>query len=170
VKASGFCSGRGGLRRDGNKGPRNCDAHGARREYVLRESRNRAGKPTKNIFFSCPHCADEVSAAARFVEECDPLLRAEPQRPPSGIGRALKRPRDALARRPRIASIPSRSLQPRPPLPRDVVGYPTLILVPGLREQVNEIDALKVAPSYFLSASTRDAPVVAVEPGQRTSA
>ena len=141
---------------------------GAAERYVLREMSEQERDTYEVHFFSCPHCADEVSAAARFVENATPLLRAEPQTPPvrhrsSVDATALTRWRAVLGL---VQPLPFAAAAAGLVLVT-VVGYQTLVLVPGLRDQLHEIDALQVAPSYFLSVSRGDAPVVAVEPGQR---
>jgi len=52
---------------------------GAAERYVLREMSEQERETYEEHFFSCPHCADEVSAASRFVENATPLLRTEPR-------------------------------------------------------------------------------------------
>jgi hypothetical protein len=48
-----------------------------------------------------------------------------------------------------------------------VVGYHTLILVPGLRQQLREAEGLQAVRSYFLSVSRGDAPVITVSGEER---
>ena len=141
---------------------------GAAERYVLGDMEEQERERYEEHFFSCADCADEVRAAARFVENARPLLH-------SAANPAVALPRSAVR-----ASGPSwwdALLASFRPLQLGaaaaglvlvaVVAYQSLILVPGLRRDLRQAEDLQTAPSYFLSVARGQAPVIPVTSGER---
>lgn len=134
---------------------------GAAERYVLSEMSEQERDNYEEHFFICVECADEVRSAARFVHNAKPALEA------------------TQSVRPEPAPSPADRVKPVSgfwsffrPLPLGAaaaaailvgtVGYQSLILVPNLRERLQEATALQPARSYFLSISRGEAPVIVV--------
>jgi hypothetical protein len=141
---------------------------GAAERYILGDMNEQERERYEEHFFSCADCADEVRTAARFVENARPLLHEEPQVLP------------APARPVVVDAGPSwwaGLLAAFRPLPLGalaaglvlvgLIGYQSLIQVPGLRQQLREAEALQTAPSYFLSIARGEPAVIAVTPNER---
>jgi hypothetical protein len=141
---------------------------GAAERYVLGEMSQLERDQYEEHFFSCSTCADEVCATDRFVQHARAGLRAEadatrvvnrvsgdssaPSRWAGFLGWSRAVPLGAAAGALVLLAV---------------VGYQSLILVPGLRQQLRVADGLQSAPSYFLSISRGDAPVITVSGGER---
>jgi len=140
---------------------------GAAERYVIGDMEEQERERYEAHFFSCADCADEVRAAARFVENARPLLHTVPD-PAVSVWRAPARVTgpswwDAL-----VASF-------RVPLGAaaaglvlvGIVAYQSLIVMPTLRHDLRQAESLQTAPSYFLSVARGPAPVIALSSGER---
>jgi len=141
---------------------------GAAERYVLGEMEEQERERYEAHFFGCAACADEVRAAARFVENARPLLHAAPT-PARGVDRSSAAAASSSWWTSLLASFR--------PLPLgaaaaglllvSLIGYQMLILVPSLRQQLREAEGLQTAPSYFLSIARGAAPVITVSANER---
>jgi hypothetical protein len=141
---------------------------GAAERYVLGEMSEQERDQYEEHFFSCATCADEVSAADRFVELARARWRVEPApgRVVAGAGVDSPAPSRWAGFLGWFHPLPSGAAAAGLVL-LGVVAYQALILVPGLRQQLREADGVQTAPSYFLSVSRGEAPVITVSGEER---
>ncbi|HXB55397.1 MAG TPA: zf-HC2 domain-containing protein [Vicinamibacteria bacterium] len=133
----------------------------AAESYVLGEMTPEERDQYEEHFFSCPECAEEVRAAAIFLENAKSVLAVnlqegnEPNRGPWWTGkRALFWPLPLGAAAALLVLL-------------GVVGYQSLIVLPSLKDRLREGTALQSAPWYFLSISRSELPIVTVSGQQR---
>ena len=129
---------------------------GAAERYVLGELTEQQVLEYEAHFFECTECAEEVKAAAALAEAARDVFQAETTRRtarevPRGRGRAWRLP--ALAAAAALAA--------------GVAAYQAAVVVPALRREVAQVDALQPAPWFFLSVSRAQPPVVELGKGQR---
>jgi anti-sigma factor RsiW len=140
---------------------------GAAERYILDEMDAQERERYEAHFFVCPECADEVRAAARFVDCAKPLLHGPADQLIAPVRTAV---RDAT---PSWWSALLESFRPLPLaaaaalLLAALVGYQSLVLIPGLRQQLHDADGVQAAPAFFLSVARGEPPVIQVTPGDR---
>jgi hypothetical protein len=119
-------------------------------------------------FFDCPECADEVKEAAIFLENAEEVVRSESER-----AAVIERRRTQPARSPWWGGAKVLFW----PVPMGaaatlalILGGPAVYLalhkVPELERALANAEALQPAPSYFLTVSRSELPVVAVSKGE----
>ena len=142
---------------------------GAAERYVIGDMEEPERERYEAHFFSCSDCADEVRAAARFVENARPLLHTAPD-PAVAVPRAVSRAAGpswwdglmASFRLPLGAAAAAVILVA-------VVAYQSLILVPGLRHDLQQAEGLQTSPQFFLSVARGPVPVIPVAGYDRIS-
>lgn len=141
---------------------------GAAERYILGEMAADERERYEAHFFECAECADEVRAASRFVDAAKPLL----QGPASGSAAAAREP--VRRKEPSwwqgfIAGFRPMGLAAAAAaaLLAIAVGYQSFVLIPGLRQQISDVDGLQAAPEVFLSVARSEPPVVQLTPGDR---
>jgi len=134
---------------------------GAAERYVLGEMGDRERDQYEEHYFECPDCADEVKAAAIFAEGAEPVVgtdaRGPVPTPPWTRFRHLFWPVPLGAAATLVVFL-------------GLSAYQGLVVLPRLGRELAATDALQSAPSYFLSVSRGEAPVLRVPPGQRVVA
>jgi putative zinc finger protein len=145
---------------------------GAAERYILGEMTTEERERYEAHFFACAECGDEVRAAARFVENARGVLAAMPAESRAATA-AAPAPREAAPSwwRSLLASfgpVPLGALATAAVL-LVALGYQTLVVVPGLRQQLRNADGLQAAPAYFLSVARGEPPVVQLTPAERVA-
>jgi hypothetical protein len=139
---------------------------GAAERYALGEMDSFERDEYEEHFFDCPECADEVKAAAIFLDNARAVVSEEKKGFP---GDPLDRP---------VRNTRSRSMKalfwPMPygaaaaaGLLLSVAGYQGFVVAPALRHELQGAQALQSAPWYFLSVSRGETPVVTVSGVER---
>jgi hypothetical protein len=141
---------------------------GAAERYALGQMEEGERDRYEEHFFDCPECAAEVKAAVSFLDNAETVVRekarvapgpdehAPPHTEPWWAGlRALFWPL------PYGAAAAAALLV-------GVVGYQSLLVVPGLKQALGEARSLRSAPSYFLTISRGEGPVVTTSERERT--
>ena len=141
---------------------------GAAERYILGEMAADERERYEAHFFECAECADEVRAAARFVDAAKPLL----QGPASGSAAAAREPvrrKEPWWWQGFIAGFRPMGLAAAAAaaLLAIAVGYQSLVLIPGLRQQLADGGGLQAAPDVFLSVARGEPPVLQLTPGDR---
>jgi len=147
---------------------------GAAEKYALGEMGEQERDQYEEHFFACPECADEVKATAIFLDNAKPVLGEGA----SGAPRAGPSEPGSNERDTRFRWTDWRTLFWPLPLGAatsmlallGVSGYQGLVLLPQMRHELREAVALQSAPSYFLSLSRGEVPVVRASAGQRVVA
>ncbi len=135
----------------------------AAEKYVLGEMSDEERDQYEEHFFDCPECAEQVQAAAIFLENAKSVLPAnQSERGAPGLGSILRWTGGWRRFWPLPLGAAAALL-----LLLGVVGYQSLIVLPHLREKLRDSAALQSAPWYFLSISRSELPVVTVSDQQR---
>lgn len=132
----------------------------AAERYVLGELTEQQALAYEEHFFDCRECAEEVKAATALADDGRETFRTQP---------AVSVPQFRPPRRRRLALFW--------PLPMGAAAaillvagagaYQAVVVVPALRHQVAQSDALQAAPQFFLSISRSEPQVLTLAPGQR---
>ena len=149
---------------------------GAAERYALGEMNESERDQYEEHFFDCPDCADEVKAATLFLENAKAVVREDHvSSETEDLERvAAARMYRAAAERPRWTAWKALFW----PMPLGaaaalvaLLGGPTAYLaffkVPQLERTIAADQALQPAPSYFLSVSRSEPPVVTVQEHER---
>jgi len=136
---------------------------GAAERYALREMSEPERDQYEEHFFDCPECAEEVRAAAIFLDNAEAVVRAKPfgwrtQADPSpGWQSGWK----ALFWPVPLAAAATLTLSLGGP-----AAYLAFFRLPQLERVIAEGQTLQAAPSYFLSVSRSEPEVVRVSPAE----
>jgi hypothetical protein len=135
---------------------------GAAERYLLGELTDQQALEYEEHFFECRVCAEEMRTAAALADNVREAFSTEVPEP-----LAVRQP--PPPRRPRLAMFW--------PLPAGAVAavllaaggasYQALVVVPRLRHQVAQSNALQAAPWFFLSVSRSEPQILTLTPGQR---
>lgn len=147
--------------------------HQSVERYMLGELTSVQQDEFEAHLFTCPQCSEELRAAAILVDNARTVFRAETVRP-SGDGAAVARHHaggDApgffgrLAKwvgQPAWAPVAAAVLLA-------VAGYQNFVQIPGLRGELDAIQAPRAVPAFALLPVTRgDDQIVSVPAGVRT--
>lgn len=140
---------------------------GAAERYILGEMAADERERYEAHFFECAECADEVRAASRFVDAAKPLLQGLPN--VSAAARESLREKEPSWWQSLLGSFRPMGLAAAAAaaLLAIAVGYQSFVLIPGLRQQISDVDGLQAAPEVFLSVARSEPPVVQLTPGDR---
>jgi len=138
---------------------------GAAERYVLGEMEDRERDQYEEHYFECPDCAEEVKAAAIFVESAEPVVGKVAR----GAGQGDDPTRSWARLRDLFWPVPLGAAAALV-LFLGLAAYQGLVVLPRLGRELAATDALQPAPSYFLTVSRGEAPVVRAAAGQRVVA
>jgi anti-sigma factor RsiW len=133
---------------------------GAREKYFLGELSEPEREEFEQHYFGCLECAERVRDAASFLDSAGPILA------PAASASA---PKDLSSRRSwwrgghpatMAASLVFASLL-------GATAYQGLVIAPRLRRELRETETLRVVPSYPLTLSRSEPPIIAVSDEDR---
>jgi hypothetical protein len=147
---------------------------GAAERYVLGEMGDRERDQYEEHYFDCPDCAEDVKAAAIFVENAEPVLGKDARGPAPGDQRKRAGQGDDPSKpwtrlRDLFWPVPLGAAAALVVL-LGLSAYQGLVVLTQLTRELGAAGALQSAPSYFLSVSRGEAPVVRASAGQRVVA
>ncbi len=143
---------------------------GAAERYALGEMNENERDHYEEHFFDCADCADEVKAATLFLENAEAVVReddvpAKTDRSERTLAELAPRWGDWKAL---FWPMPLGAAASLVALLGGPAVYLAFLKVPELERTIAADRALQPAPSYFLSVSRSDRPVVTVQEHERT--
>lgn len=113
-------------------------------------------------FFDCLECAEDIRAAAAVLAGAGSLPEVRVDAPAQAVISLDSMRRRRLARGTRvIATFTSLAAA------LCLVVYQGLVVIPRLEEKVAAVDSLQAVPSYFLTQTRSEAPLIVVSPADR---
>ena len=142
----------------------------AAERYLLGEMNEEERDQYEEHFFGCPECAEAVKATAGFRDAAEQVLREQAGRPAPAEEHSEQDDEGS-----RLRWIDWRALFW--PIPAGaaasilavlgLTAYQGLVVLPRLQGELREADTIQPAPSYFLSVSRSEVPLVQVTAGQQ---
>jgi len=133
---------------------------GARERYFLGELSAPEREEFEEHYFGCPECAEAVRDTARFVEAARPLL-APPASAPASRTPSSRPTRWRVSHPAAVAAgLALVSLA-------GAAAYQGLVVIPSLRSDLQQAEALRAVPFQPLTVSRGEPPSIVVSKGDR---